>query len=278
MTVQVDLPGELPGRHTRPRRRPTPASCGRGPTGRRNGRPRRTTGPASTSSVTDVPAERFVEARIAVPGGGVHGHADRRASPADDPRGGAAVHRRPGGQGPAGAGRATSGRRSSRVLGAGGFLLVWRRWGKEPKPPATVGDYWREPLDRPARRRRDQPRLRHRRGAAFPSTVVDLAQRRHLTITEEHVERLGPDKVVYHFALQGQPEGRAQPLRARSCSSTLFRGQSATTSEELMAWAQGQPRRRRALPARLERGRPHARWPRAATSSAAATRSGSGGS
>jgi uncharacterized membrane protein YgcG len=71
------------------------------------------------------------------------------------------------------------------VLGAAAGFLIWRRWGKEPERPPDVGDYWRDiPPESPAviASLDDWGTVD---GKAFACTVVDLAQRGWLTITEE---------------------------------------------------------------------------------------------
>ena len=233
MTVHVALPGDYPA--ATPTTPPTDTSVVRawahGPS---NGVVTNN-GSSVDLSVADVPAERFVEARIAVPA------AAFTVTPTGSPRlptileqeqhfidDREATHQ-----------RVVVGNIGAPIiaaLGAGGFLLVWRRWGKEPKPPETVGDYWREPLTDPPAVVVTNLAFGTVGSAAFPSTVVDLAQRRHLTITEEHVERLGPDKVVYHFAFKSNPKDALSPYE-EELLATLFRGQSATTSDDLIAWA-----------------------------------------
>ena len=71
------------------------------------------------------------------------------------------------------------------ALGAVGFWLVWRRWGKEPPHPDDISEYWRDiPTDTPAV---CQTVLAFGSvpTSTFGSTLVDLAQRGWLTITEE---------------------------------------------------------------------------------------------
>jgi uncharacterized membrane protein YgcG len=71
------------------------------------------------------------------------------------------------------------------AVGAVAWFLSWRRWGKEPARPDDIGDYWREVPD-------ESPAVVAAiddwgviGNAAFASTVIDLAQRGWLTVTEE---------------------------------------------------------------------------------------------
>ena len=146
------------------------------------------------------------------------------------------------------------------------------------KPRTTIGDYWREPLDRPAGGGGDEPRLRHRRrpppSPRPSSTSPSGGTSRSPRSTSSASGRTRSSTTSRRRATR---RTRSAPSRA-SCSATLFQGPPATTSEELTAWAEGQPRRRRALPATIGTRRCAARWPTAATSSGVASRSGSGGS
>lgn len=66
-----------------------------------------------------------------------------------------------------------------------GWFAVWRRWGKEPDQPHDIGDYWREvPPESPAvvGAIDDWGVIDSK---AFAATLIDLAQRGWLTITEE---------------------------------------------------------------------------------------------
>jgi uncharacterized membrane protein len=59
-------------------------------------------------------------------------------------------------------------------------LLIWRKWGREPKRPEDVGKYWYEPPDvAPA-----TVIATLGSGDGFAGTIVDLAQRGHMRIEE----------------------------------------------------------------------------------------------
>ncbi len=86
------------------------------------------------------------------------------------------------------------------VAGAVTFLLVWRRWGREPAPLQDPGKYFRDlPDDPPA----VVVGLMHWGSlgpAAFSATVLDLAQRGFLNVREVHVDRvLLPDRTDYEL-------------------------------------------------------------------------------
>ncbi len=188
-----------------------------------------------TLDVTDVPAETFVEARVAVPSGAF------TVTPSGEPRLPTILsqERQFISDREAKDRRALAGNIAAPIaalLGLGAFLVVWRRWGKEPKLPGLVGDYWREPLDDPPAVAVGNLSFGTVGSAAFSSTVVDLAQRGYLTISEEHHERLGPDKTVYRFRWAGKPTDTLLPYE-RQLLEELFRGQSETTSEEFATWA-----------------------------------------
>jgi uncharacterized membrane protein len=93
------------------------------------------------------------------------------------------------------------------VLGALVFLVAWRHWGKEPPAPDDVGKYFRElPDDPPA----VVDALMHWgtvRPNAFGATVLDLAQRGYLKVTQTTVDRgILPDRTEYQFT-RTQPRG-----------------------------------------------------------------------
>lgn len=233
MTVHVDLPGDYPP--ATPTTPPTDTSVVRawahGPS---NGVVENH-GTDVELSVTGVPAQQFVEARIAVPAGAF------TVTPSGGPRLATimAEEQRFIDDREAKDQRVLAGNIGAPIvalLGAGGFFLVWRKWGKEPPPPETIGDYWREPLTDPPAVVVTNLAFGTVGAAAFPSTVMDLAQRGHLTITEERVERFGPDKTVYHFEAKDNPKDPLSPFE-QGLLDTLFRGLRSTSSEELTTWA-----------------------------------------
>ena len=119
------------------------------------------------------------------------------------------------------------------------FLVVWWRWGKEPRPPDDIGDYWREPLTDPPAVVMATLRFGTIPNGAFSATLVDLAQRGYLTIREERVERFGPDKVTYHF--RRLKSSADLPSWERRLMDRLFAGGDETTMDDLTRWAREHP-------------------------------------
>jgi uncharacterized membrane protein len=126
------------------------------------------------------------------------------------------------------------------LIAAVAFVIVWFIWGKEPKTPDTIGDYWREPLDDPPAVTNANLAFGTVGGGAFAATVVDLAQRGFLTINEETIERFGPDRTTYTFTWTGRGKGTLTPYE-QSLLQYLFRGATTVTDAEFEAWARGAP-------------------------------------
>ena len=115
------------------------------------------------------------------------------------------------------------------LVGAGG---IWRRFGREPKPDPLIGTYWREPLVDPpavvlANRAKGTPEI----GRTIGATIIDLAQRGHLTIREEKVEKFGPDEIVHHLALTPGADGPLEPFERRLLGYVFSAGPQTTTEE-----------------------------------------------
>jgi uncharacterized membrane protein len=129
------------------------------------------------------------------------------------------------------------------LLGLLGFGTIWRKHGKEPAKPDFIGDYWREPLVDPPAVITANMSFGSVDGRAMAATLVDLAQRGYLSITEEHVERLGPDKHLYRFTATTPKPRVGQPLPPPPAPwetdllEQLFQGQSETTSDDFSTWA-----------------------------------------
>jgi hypothetical protein len=107
-------------------------------------------------------------------------------------------------------------------VAAAGFVLLWRRSGREPPRPAEVGDYLRDlPDDPPA----VVDALLHWgsvRPNAFAATVVDLAQRGALRIRAEHEDRvLLPDRVDHVLTRTDHPDTDLAPFE-RAALDVLF--------------------------------------------------------
>jgi uncharacterized membrane protein len=81
------------------------------------------------------------------------------------------------------------------------FLGLWSKFGREPPAPPDVGEYVRDLPDDPPAVVEALMHWGSVRPNAFGATVLDLAQRGHLTITETKEDRgILPDKVEYTFA------------------------------------------------------------------------------
>jgi len=136
------------------------------------------------------------------------------------------------------------------LLGFVAFIVIWSRWGNDPPRPDDIGDYWREvPEEPPAVVASMLTWARQPDATAFSATVVDLAQRGYLTISEERQDRfLLPDKTDFRFERQvadagSVPERKNSELQPyeRKVLDRLFAGGDVTTQSELIAWAKGAP-------------------------------------
>ena len=126
------------------------------------------------------------------------------------------------------------------VLGWVGFWFIWRRWGDDPDRPADVGQYVREPLDDPPAVADALLAWGEVGSRAFGATVVDLAQRGALTITEEKEDRfLLPDKADWRFRKLSIP-GDLRPYE-REVLDRLFADGDETTQSDLVEWGKDHP-------------------------------------
>ncbi len=232
--IHITVPGDVPAATAT-----TPAddtevlrAWGHGPT---NGRVVVGTGEVDLG-VVDVPAGQFVEARLAIPAevfAGVPGDARLPAILAEEsgfidamnPDAGRAYEPPPSTAvrlvGPIGA-----------LVGIGGLAALWRRFGREPKPDPMIGDYWREPLtEPPAVVLTNMSKGSVSLSDAIGATIIDLAQRGHLTIREEREERFGPDKTTVHLTRTGAPGDDLAPFEQRLLSYVFSAGPTTTTEE-----------------------------------------------
>jgi uncharacterized membrane protein len=112
------------------------------------------------------------------------------------------------------------------LVGALAGFLIWRRWGKEPPRPPDVGDYWRDiPPESPAiiASLDDWGTVDSK---AFASTVIDLAQRGWLTITEQDDD--------YVFTRSQKAEGEdLRDYEARVLWRLFPTGRAAVSQDEL---------------------------------------------
>ena len=84
--------------------------------------------------------------------------------------------------------------------GAIAFLVLWRRFGKEPTPPDDIGEYFRDLPDDPPAVVNGLMHWGTIGPVGFSATILDLAQRGFLTVREVREDRvLLADKVDYEL-------------------------------------------------------------------------------
>lgn len=120
------------------------------------------------------------------------------------------------------------------------FILIWMRWGRDPRPSRDVGEYVHEPPD-------DPPAvvvgLMHSgtiKPEAFSATVMDLAQRGYLAIEEVTEKRIFRDKKDWRFTRQKAEDEALAPYE-RKIMKRLFHDGMSTTQSDLTAWAKSHP-------------------------------------
>jgi uncharacterized membrane protein len=129
------------------------------------------------------------------------------------------------------------------TLGLGGFGVAFVKWGKEPPVPAYIGDYWREPLEDPPAVVSATMSFGSVDGKAMASTMVDLAQRGVLTITERGETGFISKRPVYTFTATTPKPRVGHPLPPPPSAyeadllANVFRGQNQVTSEDFNDWA-----------------------------------------
>jgi uncharacterized membrane protein len=190
-------------------------------------------------NVTGVPAGEFVEARVAIPGDVFTADATSGPRLADIlSEEGAAIDRTLAED----RGRSYDPPPSTlaRLLGPIGALVglvgaggLWARFGREPRPGPLIGEYWREPLtDPPAVVLANLAKGEVGLSDGIAATIIDLAQRGHLTIREERVDRFGPDKTVRHLTRTDKPETDLEPFERR-LMAFVFRNGPHTTVDDI---------------------------------------------
>jgi uncharacterized membrane protein len=134
------------------------------------------------------------------------------------------------------------------VLALLGFVVIWLVWGREPPRPDDIGDYWREVPDDPPAVGRSLLEFGRVDATGFSATVVDLAQRGYLRITEERTDRLiGKDKVTYRFENQVHRDLDDLESWERSVLQRLFDGVETSTQDDLTTWARANQREAQAF-------------------------------
>jgi uncharacterized membrane protein len=119
------------------------------------------------------------------------------------------------------------------------FFLIWRKWGDDPRPALDVGEYVHEPPDDPPGVVVGLMHMGQVKPEAFGATVMDLAQRGHLTITEETEKRLFRDKKDWRFT-RTETDDQLAGFEKRILDR-LFHDGPTTTQSELTAWAKANP-------------------------------------
>jgi hypothetical protein len=128
------------------------------------------------------------------------------------------------------------------VLGVVVFGMLFVRHGREPEPP-DVGEYVRDLPDDPPAVVDTLLQWGRVRPIAFGATVVDLAQRGHLAITEERTDRPGWfDRTDYRFRRTDQAVDDGVLPHERQVLDRLFGTGPETTQSELTATARADPR------------------------------------
>jgi uncharacterized membrane protein len=189
-------------------------------------------------SVTGVPARTFVEGRVVIP-------LKAFAAPGTSARLPKILREEKGylETGKTGRKLANILAPMATLVGGLGFAALWRKHGKEPAKPDYIGDYWREPLTDPPAVVYANLNFGKVEGRAMASTLVDLAQRGYLTITEQEGKRFGRSRDVYTFtATTPKPlTGHSLPPPLAEWESDLlanvFQGQNQTTSQAFEDWA-----------------------------------------
>ena len=125
------------------------------------------------------------------------------------------------------------------VPGLLAFFLIWRKWGNDPEPAVDVGEYVHEPPDDPPGVVVGLMHMGQMKPEAFGATVMDLAQRGHLTITEETEKRLFRDKKDWRFT-RTESDDQLAGFEKRILDR-LFHDGPTTTQSELTAWAKANP-------------------------------------
>ncbi len=127
------------------------------------------------------------------------------------------------------------------LLGWAAFALLWRRWGREPRPADEVGEYWHDVPKEPPAVADGILDFGGVEPVAFAATVVDLAQRGYLEISEEHHDRmLLPDKVDWTFRKKKDADRELQPFE-RHVLDRLFADGPETTQDDIVHWAKEHP-------------------------------------
>ena len=129
------------------------------------------------------------------------------------------------------------------ILGLGAFTGIFLKWGKEPPPPPDIGEYWRDIPDDPPAVCQALRSFGSVSNDAFSATLIDLAQRGWLTITEEHSETaiLHRDTTDYRFTRTPKQDAPLTDYESKLLWR-LFPNGGTITQSELVADAKSTPK------------------------------------
>ncbi len=123
------------------------------------------------------------------------------------------------------------------VAGMLAFLVLWRRFGKEPEPITPVGQYFRDLPDDPPAVVEGLVHWGTISATAFSATILDLAQRGFLTVTETRVDRaLLPDRTDYELTATEKDRGELKAFE-RTALEQVFAGGSPVMQSEISKYA-----------------------------------------
>ena len=128
------------------------------------------------------------------------------------------------------------------LLGLLAFTGIFLKWGKEPAHPDDIGEYWREIPDDPPAVCQALRTFGTVSNDAFSATLIDLAQRGWLTISEERSETaiLHRDKTDYRFTRTPKADAPLTDYESKLLWR-LFPNGGSITQSELVADAKSTP-------------------------------------
>ncbi|MEY2461629.1 MAG: hypothetical protein QOG30_3459, partial [Acidimicrobiaceae bacterium] len=120
---------------------------------------------------------------------------------------------------------------------------IFLKWGKEPPPPDDISEYWRDIPDDPPAVCQALLAFGSVSNDAFSATLIDLAQRGWLTITEEHSETgiLHRDKTDYRFTRTPKADAPLTDYESKLLWR-LFPNGGTITQSELVEDAKSTPK------------------------------------
>jgi uncharacterized membrane protein len=114
-----------------------------------------------------------------------------------------------------------------------GFFFIWLKWGREPRKPDDIGEYWRDlPTDPPAVVQAIDS-WGAVDGQAVAATIVDLAQRGWLTIGETTRDGFFRDSTDYVFTSTGRTPDQLTDFES-ALLHRMFTGRPAVSQSDLL--------------------------------------------